>query len=87
MNWLRFKYNTKKKFFGYKAKLILKLIGDMPVIVNCTIYDDIFEYNFGKTMSYKTCIAFNNTVKSLSSYANKYKSGITVLTIDELEGN
>lgn len=65
MNYQKIKYNVRKFFCDVRAKIILKLIGDMPVIVNCTIYDDVFEYNFGKSMSHKSCIAYNNTIKKI----------------------
>ena len=64
--------SIKKLWFNFKVKLILKLIGDTPVIVNCTIYDDVFEYNFGKTRAYKPCIAFNNRIRSFGTYAVRY---------------
>jgi len=83
MNLSKLKYNIKNRYFNIKAKCILKLIGDIPVIVNCTIYDDIFEYNFGKTMSYSRCIAFNNTIKNFNKYAKRYKSNVTVLNKNE----
>lgn len=79
MYYQKIKYKIRKFFYDVRAKIILKLIGDMPVIVNCTIYDDIFEYNFGKSVAYRPCIAFNNTVKSFKKYANNYRSNATVL--------
>lgn len=78
------KYKFKKFFYDFRAKLILKLIGDMPVIVNCTIYDDIFEYNFGVTRSYKPCIAYNNVIKSFNRYAKNYKQNVKVLNGGDL---
>lgn len=83
MNYLIVKEKFKKLFYNARAKIILKLIGDMPVIVNCTIYDDVFEYNFGKTMTYKPCIAFNNTIKSFKKYANNYRSNSFVFNNKE----
>lgn len=35
----------------------------MPVIVNCTIYDDVMEYNFGKTRTYKACTCTKNIIR------------------------
>ena len=80
MNFWKIKYKIKKCYYDVKAKLILKLIGDMPVIVNCVIYDDIFEYNFGKTVTNKPCIAYNNTVKSFVAHAKRYRSDSFVFT-------
>jgi hypothetical protein len=71
--------NFKKMYYDFKAKVILKLIGDMPVIVNCTIYDDILEFNFGETVVSKPCIAFNNVVKNFGVYANRYKRAHTLI--------
>lgn len=59
----RQKYYIRKFFLDIRYKIILRLIGKMPVIVNCTIYDDVMEFNFGKTRTYKPCICFNNRVK------------------------
>lgn len=57
------KYYIKKVLLNMRYKIILWLVGKMPVIINCTIYDDVMEYNFGKTRTYKPCICFNNRVK------------------------
>jgi hypothetical protein len=57
------RYHIKKFFLNIRYKIILWLVGKMPVIVNCTIYDDVMEFNFGKTRTYKPCICFNNKVK------------------------
>lgn len=59
------RYKVKKFFLDVRYKVILFFVGRMPVIVNCTIYDNVMEYNFGKTMTYKPCICFNNKVKRL----------------------
>lgn len=84
MNFYKLKFNIKKAIFDIRAKIILKLIGDMPVIVNCTIYDDVFEYNFGATRTYKPCIAYNNKIKRFEKYAKNYKSNTVVLNGGDL---
>ena len=71
VKWAGFLYKRNKFLFNLKAKLILWLINDIPVIVNCTIYDDVFEYNFGSTYSWFKCIAFNNNIKPFTKYARK----------------
>ena len=63
MRFERIKYKIRDIYLGIRYWIILKFIGKMPVIVNCTIYDDIMEYNFGKTRTYKPCICFNNRIK------------------------
>lgn len=65
------RYNIKKFFLNIRYKIILWLIGKMPVIVNCTIYDDVVEFNFGKTRTYKPCICFNNRVRRLDSVVDE----------------
>ena len=65
------KFNVKRFLLGIRYWFILKLIGKIPVIVNCTIYDDIMEYNFGKTRTYKPCVCFNNKVRNFSKVMGK----------------
>lgn len=60
----RFQYRIKKFLLMIRYKIILWFIGDMPVITNCVIYDDIMEYNFGGL--HKPFICFNNRVKNLN---------------------
>ena len=71
------KFKIKKIYYDLKAKLILKLIGDMPVIVNCTIYDDILSYNFSNVAD-KPCIAFNNKIEKFSKHASKYNKAVVL---------
>ena len=59
------RYRIKKFFLNIRYRIILFFIGKMPVITNCTIYDDVMEYNFGKTRTYKACICFNNKIRRL----------------------
>lgn len=52
---------TIKKFLlGLRYKIILKLIGKMPVIVNCVVDDGVFKYNFVSSIP---CIFTKNKIK------------------------
>lgn len=64
MRFERIRYKIRDICLGVRYWIILKLIGKMPVIVNCTIYNDVMEYNFGKTRTYKPCVCFNNIVRN-----------------------
>jgi len=66
----KIKLDFTKLVLNLRYKLILELIGKMPVIVNCTIYDDVMEYNFGKTRTYRPCICAKNTVKNFEQMIN-----------------
>jgi hypothetical protein len=44
----------------------------MPVIANCKVYDDVMEYNIGKTRTYKPCMFYNNHVVDFREIAIKY---------------
>lgn len=66
-NGIIFKLN--KFLFNCKTKLIIKLVGDMPVIMNCDIYDDVFDKNFKYSASY---ISFNNKLHNFQDYAMRY---------------
>lgn len=68
--YYRIVYKYKKIYYDTKAKFIIWLVGNSRVIINCTIYDDIFEFNFGKTRSYKPDIAFNNKIVNLNHTIN-----------------
>lgn len=75
----------KNKVLQLRYYLIIKLIGNMPVIVNCTIYDDIFEYNFGKIRFTEPHIACNNTIKRFATYANRYKSNTYTFSLNDVK--
>ena len=81
----KIKLDFAKLMLNLRYKLILKLIGAMPVIVNCTIYDDIMEYNFGKTRTYKPCICTKNTVKNFEQMINAEIARRKVYVGDGLE--
>jgi len=89
----------KKFLFDCRAKLIIGLAGNMPVIINCEIYDDVFEKNFGSAKSWFPCVSFNNKLHSFQKYAMKYakeelglatkgvsrsKSGAITLNLDRM---
>lgn len=64
-------YVVRTLFLCGKYQIIKHLIGDMPVIANCTIYDDIFDYNFGKIKFVKPHMCFNNRIRKLDRVINE----------------
>lgn len=58
------KYKIKKYLLNIRYWLIIKLISDAPVIVNCTVYNDVLKYNTNKRGFY---IYKNNKVKSIEA--------------------
>ena len=78
-------YKIRNLLLGIRYWFILKLVRKMPVIINCTIYDDVMEYNFGKTRTYKPCICFNNHVKRLDSVLRKVVDGEISLRLSTKE--
>lgn len=55
-------------FLRLRYVVVKRLIGNMSVIANCTIYDDVYEYNFtvdGKGSVPHMC--YNNKLKRISS--------------------
>lgn len=59
-------YILKLRYF-----IIRKLVGNMPVIANCTIYDDMYEYNFtidGKGSKPHMC--YNNKLTRIAKVIN-----------------
>ena len=63
-----------RNFLKLRYQLTKVLIGDMRVIANCTIYDDVYEYNF--TMDGKSSLphmCYNNKLKRISSVVKSGK--------------
>lgn len=52
--------SIKKFLLNIKYKIILKFIGNMPVIVNCTVDESVVKYNF---LHNKPCIFTKNKIK------------------------
>ena len=59
-------------FLKLKCWFIRKLIGDMPVIINCKIFDEDFDVNFGtRYINKQPFMFYSNDVKKLSWIIDK----------------
>lgn len=64
----RMKHKIKMWFYSARTKFIIWIVKDDPVMINCTTYDDVIDFNFGPS----SCgIAFNNKVKPFREAALK----------------
>ena len=72
----RIKYKIKVWFYRTRAKFVIWLVKDIPVMINCTTYDDVLDFNFGPL---SRGIAFNNKVKPFRETALKFAKEETSL--------
>jgi len=62
-------YRIKRWLYRLRAKFVVWLVGDIPVIINCTVYDDVLRFNFPMGTD---GIAVNNKVKRFRDVALQF---------------